>query len=632
MALAQRWRQVGWGALLLMVVAGVYWPGLAGGFLFDDYSTIVDNGRLHLAAVDADGLWRAATSFDPGDTFGARPLSMASFALNHVVGGLDPWGYKVVGLLVHLVNTLLVFALTRKVLLLPRVNAGPWAAKASLAVALLWAIHPLQTSSVLYVVQRMETLSTTFMLATLCLYLRAREQQLAGKRSWPWLLACVPMTVLAILAKESGVLVVVYAMLLEGTVLAFNAQRRGIERFWKLAFWTAVVGGATVYVAVVIPHYWTASYFGRDFGTYERLLSQMRILPLYLGQMLYPTSQSLTFFYDDFQPSRGWLQPVTTLIGGIFLLALAVLAWWRRARAPLFTLGVGWFFAAHLLTSNVVGLELVFEHRNYLALLGILWAATDLVARVPMRDGPGLKYVAVAAVLAFCAGLGLMRASVWGDRLLMASDMAAANPKSARAASSLATQYLEMTDGYTGSPFNDMALREFERASLLRGASIISDQGLILAAVQAKRPVEDIWWQRLIGKLRNGVLPPEASGALFSLLDNRYKGVELDDRRLSEAFMVLFSRATLPPHSYAQFGDYALNCAHDPALADWAFGKAVEQSVTTPGYAKKVVDTLYRQGHQQQANAALVKANELRLLPGYVPPSAAVKPADAAER
>jgi hypothetical protein len=611
-----------------MVVAAIYWPGLTGGFLFDDYSTIVENSRLHLATVDVDGLWRAATSFDPGGTFGARPLSMASFALNHVAGGLDPWGYKAVGLLVHLLNTLLVFALTRRVLLLPRVNAGPWAVKASLVLALLWAIHPLQTSSVLYVVQRMETLSATFMLATLCFYLRAREHQFAGERSWPWLLACVPTVVLAILAKESGVLVVIYAMLLEGTVLRFNAQRPGIERFWKLTFWTAVVGATVMYVIVVAPYYWTTTYFGRDFGTYERLLSQLRILPLYLGQMLYPTNQSLTFFYDDFQPSRGWLQPFTTLIGGIFLLALAVLAWWRRARAPLFTLGVAWFFASHLLTSNVVGLELVFEHRNYLALLGILWAAADLVARIPMRDGPELKYVAVAAVLAFCAGLGLMRASVWGDRLLMATDMAAANPNSARAASSLATQYFEMTDGYTGSPFNDLALREFERASLLPGASIISDQGLILAAAQAKRRVEDIWWQRLIAKLRNGVLPPEASVALFSLLDNRYKGVELDDRRLSEAFTLLFQRATLPPHSYAQFGDYALNYAHDPALADWAFAKAVEESVATPAYAKKVIDTLHRQGHQQQANAAMVKANELRLLPGYVPPSAPVEEGD----
>lgn len=111
-----------WATLLLACTVLVYWPGLSGDFIFDDRPTIVDNPRAHSEHLDADSLSRAAWSFDPGGTLGSRPLSMASFGINHAIGGLDPWGYKVAGLLVHLLNALLVFALVRRILRLPAIG------------------------------------------------------------------------------------------------------------------------------------------------------------------------------------------------------------------------------------------------------------------------------------------------------------------------------------------------------------------------------------------------------------------------------------------------------------------------------------------------------------------------------
>src|SRR5699024_7915595 len=117
---------------------------------------------------------------------------------------------------------------------------------------------------------------------------------------------------------------------------------------------------------------------GRNFSTAERVLSQLRILPLYLQQILLPLPSNMYFYYDDFAPSRGWLSPATTLAGAAFLLGLLLAAWQLRKRLPLFALGVAWFFAAHFMTSNVIALELVFEHRNYFALFGVLLALTGL--------------------------------------------------------------------------------------------------------------------------------------------------------------------------------------------------------------------------------------------------------------
>ncbi|WP_149195511.1 glycosyltransferase family 39 protein [Luteimonas suaedae] len=603
-----------WAALLLLVTVAVYWPGLSGGFIFDDISTIVDNERVHATTLDAESLIRAARSFEPGGTLGSRPIAMSSFAVDYVFGELDPWGYKLVGLLVHLANTLLIFMLVRRLLSLPSVGGEAWAVAASGAVALLWAIHPLQVSTVLYVVQRMETLSLTFVLLALLAYLRGRNLQQQGRRAWPWLLACLPLVGLGMAAKESAILFPGYALGLELTVLGFAATSARTARAWRWSYALAVAAAAATFLLLIVPQYWSDGYLTRNFGTTERLLTQLRVLPMYLGQILLPLPGSMPFYYDHLAPSRGLLEPATTLLGGLLLTALLLSALALRRRVPLFALGVLWFFAAHALTSNVVALELVFEHRNYFALLGVLLALTDLVRRIPMRDSPTLKYIAVAAVIAGFGVLAVIRASIWGDPFLLATDLASKNPESGRASADLAAAYLEMTDGHQNSPFNDFAMREFERGSLLPGASIVSDQGLILTAAQAGRPIKDEWWLRLIDKVKHGTLSPETTGALFGLLQNRYKDVPLNDDHLIDAFLALFSRASLPPYSYTQFGDYVLVKVGDEQLADQVFALAMERSQAHPDYARKIVQVLRSEGHLRQARVALDRAHELGML------------------
>jgi hypothetical protein len=599
-----------WLAVILPLVAGIYWPGMRGPFLFDDFGTIVENRAIHADSLTWQAILQAATSFEPGGLLGARPLSMAGFALNHALGGLDPWGYKLIGVLVHLVNVVLVLLLTRRILVLLEAATPTVALRISFVVAFIWAIHPLQISSVLYVVQRMETLAATFMLGTLLCYLRARTQQMQGRRAWPWFVACLPLALLGVLAKESGVLVAAYGVLLEWGVLRFRARSPHVIRFWKSLCAVAVIVGIGGFLFVVAPTYWVDNYPGRDFGTYERLLSQLRVLCMYLAQVFLPLPTSLTFYYDDFQPSHDWLHPASTLLSGLVLLTLVLAVFVLRRRAPLLCLGVLWFFVSHLLTSNVVGLELIFEHRNYLALLGILWAVTGIMVNIRVGS-PLVRRAAVAAIVVLLSSASLIRSSIWGDPLLLASDLVVENPRSARAANDLGAIYLEMSDGYPDSPFVDLAISQFERSAALPGSSVISDQGLILAATQARRPVPDAWWQRLIGKLRRQPIAPEVRGALFSLMNSRYEGFELDDGRLMEAFGVLFDRTTLPPSSYAQFGDYALTRAGNPAMADWAFAKAVEQSLGSPDYVQKMISTMERQGHLQQAAVARQAAKQL---------------------
>ncbi|MGY0797709.1 hypothetical protein ACW7G0_01370 [Lysobacter sp. A286] len=538
---------------------------------------------------------------------------MASFAINHAISGLDPWAYKLTGLVVHLINTLLVAVLCLRILSLARVAKRHclWAA---FALALAWAVHPLQVSTVLYVVQRMETLSLTFVLLALISYLRGRRQQVHGLRGWPWLIACLPLVALGLASKETAVLLPAYTLALELTVLGFSAHSPATESGWRRAYVVATSAALLLFVLWAIPHFASMdAYSARNFNALERVLSQLRILPMYLGQILLPLPGSMPFYYDDFAPSTSLLAPISTLLGGLLALALLSAAWFLRRKAPLFALGVFWFLFAHALTSNVISLELVFEHRNYFALLGVLLAIAELVRRLPVRDGPAIKYAAVAVLVVGIGVLGMLRSATWGEKLLLSTDLAGANPQSARAAHELGVVYYEMADGSSTSPFFSFAQQQFERESALPHASILGDQALILMAASAGKPAEDARWDELLRKLRDRPITPETTRAMFALLGNRIKGAELDDDRLIEAFITMFSRATLPPYSYAQFGDYVLNQVGDQALADKVFALAVERSIDSPDYAAQIVRVLTEQGHARQAGIARQRAEELGL-------------------
>lgn len=586
--------------LLLLISTAVYWPGLSGDFIFDDYPNIVTNKRVHAESLDWQTFKRAVAGYEPGEM--GRPVATVSFAANYYLGEKAPWGYKFAGLCIHLLNAVLVFLLLLRLFRLPRLATDAWPALAAFAIALLWAIHPLQVSSVLYVVQRMETLSLTFVLLALLAYLRGRVAQQAGRRGWPWLVVSALMAGIGLLSKETAVLFPVYALALEFTLLGFEAAQPRTRRFLKLAYALGAAVGLVAFVAVVMPPYLAADAFnGRDFNLYERLLTQLRVLPMYLMQMVAPLPGSMTFYYDAYPKSTGWLHPATTLLGGLFLLVLLVGAWLLRKRMPLVALGIFWFFCAHLLTSNVFNLELVFEHRNYFALLGVLLVLADLVRRIPMQDGPALKRFAVGIVLVAFGFLCVLRAATWGEPLHLASDLVAKNPQSARASSDLATLYVGMSGSNPNSPFFDFGRREFERGSLLPNASPLPEQGLILMAATTHLPVKDEWWNRLIHKIETQPISPQQTAAVTGLLGQRYAGVVMDDRRLSQACQTLLARPGQPAHLYAQFGDYALNYLHDDTLADRMFVIAIERSHSDKEYADRLLKNLVMDGHQRQA-------------------------------
>ncbi|MFC3551571.1 hypothetical protein ACFOLC_11180 [Lysobacter cavernae] len=595
---------------LLIITLLAYWPGLSGGFLLDDYPNIVTNPRVQPERLDLAAIRTAAKSYDAGGY--GRPLATISFALDHAMHGKDPWGFKLSGLLVHAFNALLVFWLTTRLL------SMAWGRSrrnliGAFCVALLWSVHPMQVSSALYIVQRMETLSLTFVVLGLICYLHGRERQIAGLNGWPWIAATGVLMLAGLSSKETAALLPAYTLALELTILHFGAASKRMTRVLQLGYGTGATAAVLLFLFVVIPHFSSADAFiNRDFNTYERVLTQFRILPMYMGQILLPLPSSLKFYYDTLVPSHSLISPLSTLFGAMLLLALSLGAWVMRKRAPLFSLGILWFLGAHLITSNVFNLELAFEHRNYFALLGVLLACADVIRRIPSRDGPTIKHVAIGAVLVASIGLTVIRSAAWGNPLHLALDFVARSPESPRASSDLGTEYLNLSEGDPKSRFFLLARDEFERGAKLPNASPLLEQGLIIMAATTGEPVEDRWWQQLIHKLATRPIGSQEISAVAGLMKQRYEGIELDDQRLSEAYSTMLRRREMPPQFYVQYANYALTHLGDQELADIMFVRAVDHADAQ--YAAALVAALVMDGRHREAEAVHARAQQLGLM------------------
>ena len=592
-------RTLSWSILIAALTLLAFWPGVSGGFLFDDYPNIVKQERVHVTELSVESLSEAWSAFSIGP-FG-RPLAMVTFAVDHYFSGLDPRGYKITGLAIHAINALLVFALLAMLLRL-RPGKGEEGLAIAAILAILWAVHPLQVSTVLYVVQRMETLSLSFVLLALIAYLHGRTLQVSGRRAWPWLLACPPLVGLGLLSKETAALFPALTLALELTVLRFSCKSEQTARLLKWAYGTMAAAGAAIFLFYIVPHYATEEIYAiRSFTLEERLLTQLRVLPTYLLWILVPQPASYSFYYDTYQASEGLLSPVTTLLGGLFLAALVAAAVLARRKIPLFSLGIAWFFVAHALTSNVIPLELVFEHRNYFAILAVLLALYGLVDAIPRGEIPRMRsFAALVLVLGFMT-LTVIRSAGWGSSMQLALELAQRNPESSRASMDLGEQYMLRARQDPDSPFYRMAMEEFERGAGIPGASPLLEQGLIILALTSNQTDREEWWDRLIEKLEQRTVGPQEVSMITDFLAKRERGLPLNDQKFAEAYMVVVRKVNMPASQYYAIGLHALRHLGDEDLANVLFSIAANRSLDNPEFIVGMVEALHRTGHERNA-------------------------------
>ncbi|RCS29030.1 hypothetical protein DEO45_13240 [Rhodanobacter denitrificans] len=600
-------RRSPWRLLALLaafaITLAVYWPGLSGGFLFDDYPNIVDNKGVQPHDATLPSLVGAALS-SPASDF-KRPLASLSFAANYLATGLDPYWMKLVNLLLHLMNGWLVYLLS---LALLRSDPAGGHRRASLVAALIaagWMLLPINLTAVLYVVQRMESMANLFVLTGLLGYVAGRRRMLAhhtgpaDRAGWGGLVLCaasiVVPTALGILAKETAVMLPLYALLVEWALFRFGrsvqalhdaarsprADLRVIGLFLLVLVLPMVAGLAWLLPGLLRPEVWAT----RDFTMGTRLLSEARIVLDYIAWTLLPTPSSLSFYHDDFRVSSGLLAPWSTLASIVLLSALVALALWLRRRKPLAALGIALFLGCQLLTATILPLELIYEHRNYFASFGLLLAIVPLLAVPRASLLPLPRYALLAGLMLCWTTLTALTASAWSSPLSLAEDLAARAPQSPRAQYELGRTYIIYSHYDPASPFTRLAYVPLEKAAALPNSSILPEQALIFMNARMNLPAKDAWWESMIAKLKVRKPGVQDESSLGALTQCAHEGrCDLPRRRMVEAFLAALTHPHPSARLLATYGDYAWNVLDDRQLGLDMTRDAIHAAPREPAY------------------------------------------------
>ncbi|WP_157468453.1 hypothetical protein [Desulfatibacillum aliphaticivorans] len=348
---------------LFFILIIIYSNSFHGVFVFDDNPRIVNNEYIRMERLDFESLTDPFRDEGTGEFRLWRPLAFLSFALNYYTGGLDVTGFHVFNLGVHYLAACFLFLFIHAMLNLPmlRDKYGDLSHPLALLTAVFWAIHPIQVTSVTYIVQRMTSMAGMFYIAAMYFYLKGRFS--SGKVKWGWFVGCGISGLCAVASKENAVLLAPSLALLE-LILIQGATKEHIIKFARWTFWICALGALTAFL-LNNPFKILLDYSFRPFTMWERLITQPRVMMLYFGLLLYPTSSKMTFLYDV-PHSTSLLDPISTLwslliIAGFFFSACAFIK-----KMPLVSFCILFFLFNHVIESTFLPIEIVFEHRNYI--------------------------------------------------------------------------------------------------------------------------------------------------------------------------------------------------------------------------------------------------------------------------
>jgi tetratricopeptide (TPR) repeat protein len=410
--------------LLAALTACLYAQTLDDEWHFDDSSELSWPGVRDLHPV-----------VHPAHYRGALPLWL--WALNYRWSGEDGWSYHLVNVLIHFLNSVLVYLLAGRLAGTRPDHADARSRMAAATAAVVFCAHPLATQAVTYVTQRSTSLAALFVLASLLAWSDLRRAP-TGTRA----ILAAAVTVLAFalgtLSKHVAFTVPVLIAAQEALFRSPRARREAVaaagvlllvagwqaapyiprvERLARAAPEEMVVPNSTPYAQIVAPRYARADYARSQ---PQAVLRYLRLIVLPVGQNLDP----------DVAPATRI--DARVMGAGAVILALLAAAWSLRRRSPAASFGIVIFLVTLLPTTSFVpSRDLVNEHRAYLPLAGFALAAGAAGGAIRARRGGPARLLPFALAL-LLGGLTIKRNAVWDTEIYLWSDTAAKSPGKAR--------------------------------------------------------------------------------------------------------------------------------------------------------------------------------------------------------
>ncbi len=504
-------------------------PGLPGSFHFDDYPNIVNNIGLHLDSLHFAAIWEATWSGITGNL--KRPLSILSFSLNTYFTGLNPGPMKITNLLIHLLCGIGITLLSKQL-------TQTWFDKTdttkvnliSLTIGAIWLVHPIQLTSVLYIVQRMTSLATLFSIFSILAYCAVRTKMLSSKCRWHYFLPTAVLAILSILSKEIGVLIPLFLLCIEIFVYKFECHSKKDRRILYALYFLVIAAPALILLSnLIVQPEKILKYSLREFTLWERLLTETRVVVEYLRTIISPNIFELGLLKDNIEISKSILQPSTTLFSIILLLVLIIISILSYKKYPYIGFGIIWFLIGHSLESTIFPLELRFEHRNYLPSFGIIFT-TIVALHIFFSRGNKLKYAYVLFFLWIIAlsTVTFIRSSEWKNEYTLALYDVTRHPNSYRANLIMGSVYQSIYARTNETEIKDELYREgisyFQNAEDSKPNNItpLLARSIFTCEHLNQIPNQDI--EQIKQKMQLSTLGPEPLNAITFLTEYVIKG------------------------------------------------------------------------------------------------------------
>ncbi|MCD6224702.1 MAG: tetratricopeptide repeat protein [Deltaproteobacteria bacterium] len=440
--------------LLCLIIAG-YSNTFNAAWHLDDYQNIVDNSRLHLRDLRPESIIKTFfASRDNGLYEGRkiyRPVACLTFGLNWFFGQNNVIGYHLVNILIHISTAFILFHTITGLLNTPHLKNKYKGSAFFIALlsSVLWAVNPIQTQAVTYIVQRMASLAAMFYILGIFFYVKGRCDSNNIHR-YLLFAGCFVSFLLALGSKQNTATLPLALLLIE-FIFFQKIENRKAKRILLcsaacaallvlLLGWQLFMKGDLLW--------FLHGYSYRPYSVAERLLTEFRILIYYLSQIFYPMPQRLSIEHDiiiSTSPFTPWI----TLPSIIIVLSLIGFALLQLKKRPLICFAVLFFFLNHIIESSVIPLELIYEHRNYLPsmfiFLPIAAGFKQLIDYYQERQPSMHRIVSafvVLIIISFCS-CTYLRNAVWATEKTLWEDAMLKAPGHARPIQNLAWSYYE---------------------------------------------------------------------------------------------------------------------------------------------------------------------------------------------
>jgi len=456
--------------LIVMVVLTVivYANTFHADFIFDSICYIVEDPAIRIVELTPEDILNAGINGKPRN----RLLPNISFGLNYFFDTYHVEGYHLVNMIIHILTGAFIFLFFRKTLLTNCAgnhSGGSWlrsnfqytACIAAGFAAALWLLHPVQTQAVSYIVQRMTSMAVMFYVLSLLLYV-------AGRLSWKskrnrfkaaaWFSGCLIAGVCAIISKQNAGTLPIVILLYEW----FFFQNLSVSLSKKQITW--ILGGLLIFGAVAV---WYLggdplerilnSYTKRDFTLLERVMTEWRVVIYYISLLFYPHPARLVLDHD-YPLSSTVLGPPTTFLSLIAVASLiAVSVYIARKGFRLIGFCILWFFITLAIESSVIGIEIIFEHRLYLASIMPMLLVGIMLAERIKRQWAAILIMGIALIL--CSTFTWQRNQYWHTPLALLQDNMHKTPNDPRVLNNLGNLLVETGQADTAIPHLKKSIR-----------------------------------------------------------------------------------------------------------------------------------------------------------------------------